>query len=187
MMVLSVTLASILIGLIVVQRLTELWLSRRNARRLLEEGGYEVGAGHYPLIVAVHVAWIVTLAILGWKAPVSLPWLAAVAVLQLLRIWVMWSLGRLWTTRIIVIDRPLVRRGPYRFMRHPAYVIAAAELAAVPLALGLPLVALIFTALNAAVIGWRIRIESEAIAHLRQAGRRDAGSYASKNTVSSSP
>jgi len=189
MMVPSVTPASILIGFIVVQRLAELWLSRRNTRRLLEEGGYEVGARHYPLIVAVHVAWIATLAIVGWNAPVSVAWLAVVAVLQLLRIWVFRSLGPLWTTRIMIIDRPLVRRGPYRFMRHPAYAVAAAELAAVPMALGLPFVAVVFTVINAAVIGWRIKVESAAIAHLRRVGEegRDADNYASKNTVSSSP
>jgi methyltransferase len=189
MMVPSVTPASILIGFIVVQRLAELWLSRRNTRRLVEAGGYEVGAGHYRLIVAVHVAWIATLAILGWNAPISAPWIALVAVLQILRIWVIWSLGVLWTTRIVVVDQPLVRRGPYRLTRHPAYAIAAVELVAVPMALGLPIVAAVYTVLNAAVIGWRIKVENAAIAHLRRAGQRGGNSdgYASKNTVSSSP
>jgi methyltransferase len=84
------------------------------------------------LIVAVHIAWLATLAVLGWNASMVLPRIAVVAILQLLRVWVIWSLGPLWTTRVIVIGRQLVRRGPYRFMRHPAYAIAAAELAAVP-------------------------------------------------------
>ena len=155
-----------LILFVIVQRLAELWLARRNTGRLRARGGREIGAGHYPLIVALHAGWILSLLAFGWQAPVSLPWLAAYAVLQGFRVWILASLGNRWTTRIIVIDEPLVRRGPYRFLAHPNYVLVAAELAVVPLALGLPLLALVFTGLNLLVLSLRIRVENRALAPL---------------------
>lgn len=154
-----------LIGFVVLQRLGELVLARANTAKLVARGGKEVGARHYPLIVAVHLAWILALVGFGWQAPIVLAWLAAYIVLQVVRIWILASLGRRWTTRIIVLDEPPVRRGPYKFLPHPNYLLVAAELAVVPLALGLPLVALAFTLLNGAVMAIRIPAESRALAH----------------------
>jgi methyltransferase len=154
----------LLVALVLVQRLLELALARRNTRLLLARGGHEVGAGHYPLIVALHAAWFLALAAFGWNARVSLAWLAAYLLLQLFRVWILLSLGPRWTTRIVVIDEPLVRRGPYRFLAHPNYMLVAVEIAVVPLALGLPVVALVFTLLNGALLTWRIRIEARALA-----------------------
>ena len=151
------------IGFVIVQRLAELWLARRNTRALLARGGREVGAGHYPLIVLLHTAWIVSLVVFGWQAAVALPWLAAYVVLQGFRVWILSSLGARWTTRIIIIDEPLVRRGPYRFLPHPNYLLVVAELIVVPMALGLPIVALVFTLLNAAVLSIRISAENAAL------------------------
>jgi methyltransferase len=86
-------------------------------------------------------------------------------VLQGFRIWVMWTLGARWTTRIIVLPgEPLVRRGPYRLLPHPNYAVVAGEIALLPLVLGLPLLTLIFTVLNAAVLAIRIRAENRALA-----------------------
>ena len=157
-------LAIAILGLVTLQRLAELWLSRRNTRRLLEKGAVERGAGHYPLIVALHTAW---LAALWWWAPgraVNLPLLLVFALLQAGRIWVIATLGRRWTTRIIVLPgAPLVRSGPYRFANHPNYWIVAAEIAVLPLVFGLWAVALVFTLLNAAVLAVRIRAEKSAL------------------------
>lgn len=155
-----------LIAFVIVQRLAELVLARHNTRRLLARGGREVGAGHYPLIVALHTAWIAALVVFGWQSPLVLHWLAIYAVLQAFRIWILVSLGPRWTTRIIIIDEPPVRRGPYRFFPHPNYLLVVAELIAVPMALGLPIVALVFTMLNGLVLAIRISAENRALAEV---------------------
>jgi methyltransferase len=160
----DVNWAELLLGFVTLQRGAELVLARRNTRRLLAQGGVEVGAGHYPAIVAMHAAWLAGLWWLGRNAELELVWLAAFIVLQLLRVWVMASLGERWTTRIIVLPgAPLRRVGPYRFLSHPNYLVVAGEIAALPLTLGLPLYALIFTIANAAVLTVRIRTENEAL------------------------
>jgi methyltransferase len=161
--------AALILGLVTAQRLGELVLARRNTRRLLAQGGYEVGAAHYPLIVAMHAAWLVGLwYLVVARAPVGqgidLLWLAVFAVLQFGRVWVIASLGGRWTTRIIVLrGAPLVRRGPYRFLSHPNYWVVAGELLVLPLAFGLVWYGLVFTLLNAAVMWIRIRAEAAAL------------------------
>ena len=109
-----------ILALVTLQRLGEVWLSNRNTRRLLAEGARECGAGHYSLIVAVHALW---LAVLWWRAPgrpVNAAWLAIFVLLELARLWVLASLGRRWTTRIIVVPQaPLTRRGQYQFVTPP--------------------------------------------------------------------
>ena len=158
------SIAIVILALVTLQRLGELILSSRNTRRLLARGAHEVGAGHYPLIVAVHVAW---LACLWWLAPgraIDAFWLAMFVLLQIARIWVIATLGGRWTTRIIVAgDAPLVRRGPYRFVNHPNYWVVIGEIAALPLVFGLWRLALIFTFVNAAVLAVRIREENRAL------------------------
>lgn len=154
--------ALIFIGVIIAQRLCELALARHNTSRLLARGGREFGGGHYPLIVAVHTAWVLSLVVFGWTSAIVWPWIGAYVLLQMFRVWILSSLGSRWTTRIVVIDEPLVRRGPYRFIRHPNYLLVAAELIVGPMALGLPTVALVFTVLNAMVLTVRIRAENRA-------------------------
>lgn len=157
-------LAALILGLVTLQRLAELALARRNTRRLLAAGAVEVAPGHYPAIIAVHTLWLLGLWILGWHAAVSPLWLVLFCVLQLLRVWVIATLGLRWTTRIIVApDAPLVARGPYRWLSHPNYVVVASEIAVLPLCLGLPSFALLFTTLNAAVLYVRIRNENRAL------------------------
>ncbi|HEY8592753.1 MAG TPA: isoprenylcysteine carboxylmethyltransferase family protein [Sphingomicrobium sp.] len=158
-------LAVALLLFVTAERLVELWLASRNTARLVAQGALEHAPGHYPLIVAVHVLW---LAALWWLAPgrgVDGFWLAIFVLLELARIWVLATLGRRWTTRIIVLPgAPLVRRGPYRFVNHPNYWVVIGEIAVLPLVFGLWLVALIFTLLNAAVLAIRIRAENRALA-----------------------
>ena len=158
------TLASVILALVTVQRLGELVLSRYNTKRLLARGGIEVGAGHYPLIVSVHAAWLIALWIWGRDESVNLVALALFIALQGLRVWIIATLGGRWTTRIIVLPgEPLVASGPYRYLSHPNYVVVAAEIAMLPLALHLPMLALIFTGLNAAVLAIRLRAETRAL------------------------
>ena len=154
----------VILALVTLQRIGELWLSNRHTKRLLAQGAHEVGASHYPLIVAVHVLW---LAALWWLAPARAVdgfWLAMFVLIELARIWVLASLGNRWTTRIIILpEAPLVRRGPYRWVNHPNYLVVIAEIAVLPLVFGLWQVALIFSALNAAVLTIRIREENRAL------------------------
>jgi methyltransferase len=160
-----VTLAVAILVFVTLQRLGELMLARRNTARLLARGAIEVAPGHYPLIVLMHGAWLAGLWYLAPALPVSPGWLAAFAALQLLRLWVLASLGPRWTTRIIVVPgEPLVRRGPYRFLRHPNYCVVAAEIAVLPLAFGLVWYAVLFSVLNAAMLSVRIAAENRALA-----------------------
>jgi methyltransferase len=158
-------LSLVVLGLVTVQRLGELVLAGRNTRALLAQGAVETGRRHYPLIVALHAAWLAGLWLLAWNRPVDLAWLAAFIVLQGLRVWVIASLGGRWTTRIITLPgAPLVRKGPYRFVSHPNYMVVAAEIAVLPLAFGLPIYGAVFFLLNAAVLFIRIRAEGAMLA-----------------------
>jgi methyltransferase len=156
---------ALLVAFITVQRLAELLLARRNTKRLLAEGGVEFGRSHYPWMVALHSAWLLGLWWLGHARSVDPLLLGVFILLQAGRLWVIVSLGRRWTTRIIVLPRaPLVASGPYRWLKHPNYLIVALEIAVVPLALGLPVFAAVFTLLNACILYLRIRTESAALA-----------------------
>jgi methyltransferase len=158
------TLNIVILLAVTLQRLGELWLSSRNTRRLLAKGAREHSPGHYPLIVAVHAAWLIALWLLALERPVDGFWLAMFVLIELARIWVLASLGERWTTRIIVLRKTrLVRRGPYRFVDHPNYLVVAAEIAVLPLVFGLWKVALVFSLLNAVTLKIRISAENAAL------------------------
>jgi methyltransferase len=158
-------LSIVFLGFVTLQRLTELVIARRNTRRLLARGAFEIGASHYPLIVLAHAAWIGGLWLLAWDRPVNLILLGVFLVLQALRIWVLATLGDRWTTRVIILPgAPLVTGGPFRFLSHPNYAVVAAEIAVAPLAFGLVWYAVIFSILNALVLWMRLRVEGPALA-----------------------
>lgn len=153
-----------LLGFVTAERLGELWLASRNTAALKAQGAIEVAAGHYPAIVVLHAAWLAGLWWLGWGAALQAPWVVAFLALQGLRLWVLATLGRRWTTRIIVLPgAPLVARGPYRWLSHPNYCVVIGEIAVLPLAFGLPWYALAFSIANAVVLTIRIRAEREAL------------------------
>lgn len=154
-----------IVALVALQRVVELIHAERNSRRLLARGGVETGRAHYPAIVAVHAAWLVSLiAFVPSQAPVNWWLLALYGLLQCGRLWTIFSLGERWTTRVIhVPGAPLVRRGPYRRLRHPNYVIVAAEIALLPLVFGAWEIAVVFSLLNGAILVHRIRVEEEAL------------------------
>ena len=157
-----------ILAFVTVERLAELWIAKRNTKRLLARGAREYGAGHYPIIFAVHAAWLVTLWFLAPSRDIDMFWLAMFVLLQFARFWVIATLGPRWTTRIIVHpEEALVRRGPYRFLAHPNYWVVIGEIAVLPLVFGLPIVALVFTVLNAAVLWIRIREENSALGSVR--------------------
>ena len=160
-----------LLGAVTVERISELFLARRNTKRLLQAGAVEVAARHYPLIVALHGLWIAGLWLLAIDLPIKPFWLSIFIALQALRIWTLATLGRRWTTRIIVLpDAPLVTRGPYRFISHPNYAVVIGEIAVLPLAFGMVWYAVAFSLANAAILTIRIRAENHAL-HFRPDGR----------------
>mgnify|MGYP003971411417 FL=1 len=160
------SIAWIILLLVAAQRLGELLYSRRNEAQLRDRGGVEIGAGHYPFVFLVHGGWLVTLAVwIALAAPVlNWGWLALFAVLQLGRVWIVVTLGPYWTTRIITVaDAPLIKTGPYRWLRHPNYLVVAGEVAVLPLVFSAHGIAITFSILNALLLVHRIRVESTAL------------------------
>jgi methyltransferase len=153
------------LAFVVLQRLAELSWAARNTRRLLARGGRETGARHYPLFVLLHASWLIALALTVPADTVpNWPLLGLFALLQLGRVWVIATLGPYWTTRIITLDdAPLVRHGPFRFLRHPNYWVVTAEIAVLPLAFGAWPVAVVWSLLNALLLRHRIRVEEAAL------------------------
>lgn len=156
----------LLLMLVTGQRLLELVIARRNTKRLLAAGGYEVGQKHYPLIIILHASWLATLWcywLLGY-AQLRLAALFSYLLVQPLRLWVMSALGRFWTTRVIVLPNvELVQRGPYRWFRHPNYMIVVLEMALLPLSLGAAGPAILFSVCNAVVLIIRLRVETASL------------------------
>jgi len=159
------------LGFVVVQRTVELGVAARNTARLRAQGAVEVDARGYPWFVVLHGAWLASLFLLvPPDAAPSWPLLALFAALQLGRLWVIATLGRRWTTRIMALPGAmLVEGGPYRYLRHPNYAVVAGEIAVLPLAFGAIAIAAVFSAGNLALIARRIAIEDRALALCRQA------------------
>jgi methyltransferase len=156
--------ATFILVLVTLQRLSELVIARTNTARLVAMGGVEHGASHYPVMVLLHASWLGGLWWFGWNASVNLYWLIAYAALQVFRVWILISLGKRWTTRIITVPgETLVKRGPYRFLSHPNYALVACEIPVLPMVFGQPTFAFAYFLLNSAMLWWRIRIESEAL------------------------
>ena len=124
----------------------------------------EIAPGHYPAIVGLHALWLGALWFYGVSQPLQPGWLAVFLVLQVARVWVLTSLGRRWTTRIIIVPgETLVKTGPYKYFSHPNYAVVVGEIASLPLCLGLPDIALIFSVANALVLTIRIRAEHRGL------------------------
>lgn len=154
-----------ILGLVILQRLGELVLASTNTRRLLARGGREIGRAHYPLFILLHASWLIAIAFTTPLARTPIwPLIGLFALLQLARVWVIANLGPYWTTRVITVDdAPVVRSGPYRFIRHPNYWVVVGEIAVLPLAFHDWAVALIWSALNAVLLRHRIAVESAAL------------------------
>jgi methyltransferase len=166
-MVTSRALYLCFLGLIAAERLVELVLSRRNAARSFARGGHEHGRAHFPVLVLLHTAFLVSCAAESAIRPFPglLGWIALIVALaaQALRYWAVSSLGDRWNARVIVVPgEPPVDGGPYRFVRHPNYLAVVLEMIAVPLVHGCWVTAAIFSLANAAVL--RVRIRSEEVA-----------------------
>ncbi len=159
----------VILSLVTLQRLIELFIARRNTRRLLANGGIEMSSGHYQLIVAFHAVWLAGLWYFVWTHEVALPWIFAYLVLQAARGWIIAALGSRWTTRIIIVPgETLSKAGPYQYFRHPNYMIVAAEIFILPMAFGLWWYALIFGCINLVLLYYRIQQEEAALKPLRE-------------------
>jgi methyltransferase len=160
---------AVAVTLVAAQRIAELAWSQHNLRALRLSGAVEHGRAHYPLIVALHAAWLAALVLFvspeTWPDPALV---ALYAALQLVRLWAIVSLGRYWTTRVVTVPgAPLTRRGPYRWLRHPIYAVVVAEIALLPLAFGAWRIALAFSLANLMLLARRIHVEARAIAPRR--------------------
>jgi methyltransferase len=157
-------LAIAILVLVTLQRLSELVIARRNTAALLTAGGREIGAAHYPIIVVFHAAWIGLLWYLAPSQEVRIFWLGIYLVLQVLRAWVLLTLGRRWTTRIITMPKEtLVARGPFKYVTHPNYMVVQGEIMVLPLVFGLTAMALGFGFVSLIILWWRIRTENQAL------------------------
>jgi methyltransferase len=159
------TLLHAILLLVAAQRGAELMLAARNTRRLRAVGAVEIDAASYPLFVLLHGGWLAAMAIAipADTAPLW-PLIGVFTLLQLGRAWVIATLGRRWTTRIIVLPHTKpVTSGPYRWCRHPNYLVVAGEIAVLPLAFGAVPIAAIFSLLNATLLARRILIENAAL------------------------
>jgi methyltransferase len=163
------TAALLLLAFVTLQRASELVIARRNTAELLKQGAIETGAAHYPFMVMLHVAWLAGLCWLGWHNMLN-PWFTvAYGGLQVFRVWILATLGKRWTTRILTVPgEVLVKQGPFTFFRHPNYMLVALEVPILPLAFGLPWFAVTFGLLNLAMLAWRIRIENRALGYSQQ-------------------
>jgi methyltransferase len=166
-----VTADKYFLGIIVytiLQRLSEVLIAKRNTKKLLERGAVEFGSAHYPMMVAMHTCFFISLIVefLLFTAQEFYPgYIVFFIAAQGIRFWVMRVLGDRWTTRVLVIKgEQLVARGPYRYLSHPNYVVVALEIAVLPLAFGLYCTAAAFTVLNALMLlKVRIPVERKAL------------------------
>jgi methyltransferase len=169
---LSIVYLVVGVCLVALQRLLELVYSRRNERRVRARGAVERGAGHYPVMVALHSFWLISTFVEGLLRGPEIPawWpvpLVAFLLVQPLRYWAIVSLGSNWNTRILVVPGgKLVKSGPYRYFPHPNYVVVAVEILTFPLIFGAWITAIVFSLLNATLLFVRIRIENRALEEL---------------------
>ena len=168
----------IVLSIVIIQRLAELGIAKNNEKRMKAEGAYEVGTRHYPIIVLLHTAFFVSLLVeVVVRQPSLSPiWgilLTIFLLTQVLRVWCLSSLGKFWNTKIIILPgADVVMKGPYRFIRHPNYVIVATEILVLPLLFGAYFTAILFTVLNAWMMSVRIPQEEKAL--------KDATNYKEK-------
>jgi methyltransferase len=166
----SLAFFTVLVVLVAVERLVELVVSTRNAAWSLEQGGFETGRGHYPVMVVLHTGLLVGMLVEAWVVRPDVPLALAASMLvlvlasQALRWWCIATLGRRWNTRVIVVPGlPLVRSGPYRYLSHPNYVAVVLEGVALPMVHAAWITAVVFTVANAVLLGVRLRVENAAL------------------------
>lgn len=158
----------LVLGFVIIQRLVELFIAKRNEKRMRAKGAYEVGASHYPFMILLHAGFFLSLLVevLYFKSTVDPLYslLVVFVVLQLFRVWCLVSLGMYWNTKIIILPgADVVVRGPYSFIRHPNYLVVCLELLVLPLLFQAYITAIVFTILNFIMLAVRIPVEERAL------------------------
>jgi methyltransferase len=152
---------------IILLRIGELLLSKRNEIWLLQNGAIEYGQRHYPFIVALHISFFIALIFEYYTRQTvsfSLFFLILYFVLIAFKIWIILSLGKFWNTRIYHISGlPLQKKGVYNYFQHPNYMVVVAEIAIIPLVFHLYYTAIIFSLLNAIMLFVRITAENKVL------------------------
>lgn len=160
-------LFSLFIIFLILLRIAELLLARSNEKWILQRGAVEYGQKHYLLIVMLHVFFFVSLIaeyLIAEPASYSLSLLLLLFIILALKVWTILSLGKFWNTKIYHIpDYPLIKKGPYRYLKHPNYILVIAEIAVIPLIFHLYYTAVLFTVLNAFMLTVRIKEENRAL------------------------
>lgn len=155
------------ISFIIFLRIAELFLARSNEKWALQQGAVEYGKAHYPFIVALHTTFLISVIAEYYCKPEPvclLPLIILYLILIILKVWVIQSLGKYWNTKIYRIPgAKLVEKGPYKFVKHPNYIIVVAEIVIIPLAFQLYYTAIIFTLLNALMLYVRIKEENKIL------------------------
>lgn len=173
-----------LLVLMVVERLAELTISRRNQRWLVARGAIEVGGEHYPWMVVQHGLFLASCLVEVWwlQRPfyqtLAIAMLVALTTAMALRYWVMVTLGRRWTTRVFCLPgEPIITTGPFRYLRHPNYLAVVIEIFALPMVHTAWMTAVVFSLANGVLLAQRVRVEEEGLrlyndsdAQLRRAG-----------------
>lgn len=160
---------ALFVGFIVAQRLIELVLAKRNEIWMKSKGGIEVGRSHYRYMVMIHVFFFISfiLEVLLLKKTPSPFWpflLSLFITTQIGRVWVIFTLGKYWNTKIILLPQGnVVKKGPYRFLKHPNYFIVSLELIIIPFMFQAYLTAIVFTLLNIWILSIRIPAEEHAL------------------------
>ena len=155
------------ISLIIFLRIGELMLSKRNEVWLLQNNAVEYGKNHYPFIVMLHVLFLISLIFeysIRQTSFFSLFFLSLYLLIFAIKIWVILSLGKFWNTKIYHISGfPLMKKGPYKYVKHPNYLIVIAEIAVIPMVFHLYYTAIIFTLLNMMMLYIRIKVENKVL------------------------
>jgi len=175
-----------IVPVVILQRLFELYLSRRHSRILFARGGREYHAASFPAMAGLHFLFLASLAVESypWRFPPdAFTWgcLAALALVTAGRYWVIASLGENWNVRIVVVPGDRVKRkGPYRFMRHPTYLVIVLEFLFLPLLMRAPVTLVVFSLANLFVLSKRIRLEENVMRELTDYGEKFPVSRRSK-------
>lgn len=163
----------ILVGFVILQRILEVAYARYNEKSMKKQGAIEAGAEHYKWIVLLHILFFISLIaeVLYLGGGAGAGWiffLAVFGIAQILRVWALASLGRFWNTKVLVLPgAELVKKGPYRWVPHPNYIVVALEIASLPLIFGAWRTALVFSIANALLLLLvRIPAEEKALQEL---------------------
>ncbi|OZM57469.1 isoprenylcysteine carboxyl methyltransferase [Lottiidibacillus patelloidae] len=162
-----------LITFIIFQRIIELYIAKKNETFMKKQGAIEVGKEHYKYIVSLHVFFFISLFIevLYFEKALSQVWPILIGLLiltQLLRIWVLVTLGKYWNTKIIVLEGAKVKaNGPFRFFKHPNYLVVCLEIFLIPMIFQAYVTLIVFSIANAFIL-FKVRIPAEEQALIRE-------------------